>query len=50
VCKKINKKVCKYPERLKDKPEECTSEQIEECHGDTVIERHPCILKKKKEN
>lgn len=31
---------CQYPEKLKGKPEECTPEQIKECHGD--VEKHPC--------
>ncbi len=26
---------CQHPEKLRDKPENCTSEQIEECHGKT---------------
>ncbi|MCM2285923.1 MAG: hypothetical protein NDI81_14150 [Desulfobacula sp.] len=26
---------CQHPEKLKDKPENCTSEQVEECHGKT---------------
>jgi len=30
---------CEYPEKLKGKPEECTPEQIKECHGD---KEHPC--------
>ena len=30
---------CQHPEKLKGKPEECTLEQIKECHGDT---EHPC--------
>ena len=30
---------CQYPEKLKGKPEECTPEQIKECHGD---KEHPC--------
>ena len=34
---------CQYPEKLKTKPEECTPEQIKECHGD---EEHPCEEKK----
>ncbi len=45
--KKINKKECKYPERLKGKTEECTPEQIEKCHGDISIQKHPCVSKKK---
>ncbi|MGD1154079.1 MAG: metalloregulator ArsR/SmtB family transcription factor [Syntrophales bacterium] len=36
---------CQYPEKLKGKPEECTLEQIKECHGDT---EHPCVDKNKK--
>lgn len=30
---------CQYPEKLKGKPEECTPEQIKDCHGDKI---HPC--------
>jgi len=36
---------CQYPEKLKGKPEECTPEQIKECHGDT--KEHPCEEEKK---
>ena len=25
---------CQYPHKLKDKPENCTPEQIRECHGE----------------
>jgi len=32
-------KKCEKPENLKTKPEECTPEQIDECHGD--VEEHP---------
>jgi hypothetical protein len=53
VCiKKLNNKIdchkeeekmcdckCQQPEKLKGKPEECTLEQIKECHGDA---EHPC--------
>jgi DNA-binding transcriptional ArsR family regulator len=35
---------CEHPEKLKSKPEECTPEQIKECHGD---KEHPCETKKK---
>ena len=31
---------CQQPDRLMDKPENCTPEQIKECHGDTT--EHPC--------
>ena len=35
---------CQYPEKLKGKPEECTPEQIKECHGD---KEHSCEEEKK---
>ncbi len=35
------KKGCQKPEELKGKPEECSPEQIEKCHGD--VEQHPCV-------
>lgn len=31
---------CEHPEKLKGTPEECSEEQINECHGDT--KNHPC--------
>jgi DNA-binding transcriptional ArsR family regulator len=31
---------CQQPNKLMDKPENCTPEQVKECHGDT--EEHPC--------
>ena len=31
---------CQQPDKLKDKPESCTPEQIKECHGDGG--GHPC--------
>jgi hypothetical protein len=34
-----------HPEKLKGKPEECSKEQIEECHGD--VKAHPCGNQKK---
>jgi len=45
--KKINKKECKYPERLKSKTEECTPGQIKKCHSDISEKNHPCISKNK---
>jgi hypothetical protein len=36
---------CQNPERLKGKVEECTPEQVRECHGDTTA--HPCADGKK---
>jgi hypothetical protein len=31
---------CQHPDRLEGKPEECSEEQIRECHGE--VEKHPC--------
>jgi ArsR family transcriptional regulator len=36
---------CEHPEKLKGKPEECTPEQIRECHGD--VKKHHCEEEKK---
>jgi hypothetical protein len=44
VCKSKSGKGCEHPERLKGKPEECSPEQIKECHGD--VEEHPCVKEK----
>ncbi|MBS4024020.1 MAG: winged helix-turn-helix transcriptional regulator [Dethiobacter sp.] len=38
--KKMCKCTCQFPEKLKGKPEECSKEQIEECHGNE--KEHPC--------
>jgi len=38
------KDCCQQPEKLKGKPEDCTPEQVKECHGDT--ENHPCKIEK----
>ena len=35
---------CQQPEKLKDKPEKCTLEQIRDCHGDVKV--HPCACEK----
>ena len=49
-CHKEDKKMCdcncncQYPGKLEGKPEECTPEQIKECHGD---QEHPCEGEKK---
>lgn len=34
------KKGCQKPKELKDKPQDCSPEQIRECHGD--VKDHPC--------
>jgi ArsR family transcriptional regulator len=35
------KDCCQQPDRLQGKPQECTPEQIKECHGDE--KNHPCV-------
>ena len=35
------KKTCQKTEKLTGKPQDCTPEQIKECHGDS--KQHPCI-------
>lgn len=44
MCKSKSTKGCEHPEKLKGKPEECSPEQIKECHGEVV--EHPCVKKK----
>jgi len=41
MCRVESKRECEHPERLVGKPEECTPEQIKECHGEVV--EHPCV-------
>jgi len=36
---------CQQPVQLKDKPEDCSPEQIRKCHGD--VKDHPCEKDKK---
>jgi len=38
---------CQQPEKLKDRPQDCTPEQIRECHGDTGD--HPCTRQEQQE-
>lgn len=42
--KEMCKCCCEHPEKLKGKPEDCSPEQIKECHGDSGD--HPCVSKK----
>ena len=35
---------CQKLERLKNKPEQCSSKQVEECHGPAKV--HPCLTGK----
>ena len=37
---------CQKPEELKGKPEDCSPEQIEKCHGKE--KKHPCVPEEKK--
>jgi hypothetical protein len=46
MCNAENK--CEKPEKLTTEPEECTPEQIKECHGD--VEEHPCAPEKEPES
>ena len=46
MCCAEKKTGCQCPEELKGKPEECTPEQVEKCHGSK--EEHPCIGKGEK--
>lgn len=32
---------CQKPEQLKGKPQDCSPEQIRECHGN--MQEHPCL-------
>ena len=31
---------CEKPDRLRDRPQDCTPERIRECHGE--VKEHPC--------
>jgi hypothetical protein len=44
MCKSESTKGCEHSERLRGKPEECSPEQIAECHGD--VREHPCVKEK----
>ena len=41
MCDDKNECQCERPEKLKTTPDECTPEQIEECHGEE--KEHPCV-------
>jgi len=41
MCCRDEKKGCQKPEKLKGRPQDCTPEQIRECHGQTP--QHPCV-------
>lgn len=44
MCKKGE--CCRKPEKLRGKPQDCTPEQVKECHGD--VKFHPCLSQGKK--
>ncbi len=44
-CEDQNKKECQKPETLEGAPEDCSKEQIKECHGRQGDE-HPCCCNK----
>jgi len=45
MCDRVKKSGCEHSERLKGRPEDCTAEQIRECHGE--VKGHPCVKKSK---
>ncbi len=45
MCFHDKKEGCQKPENLKGRPQDCTAEQIRECHGD--LRGHPCLPGKK---
>jgi hypothetical protein len=44
MCESQSQKGCEHPEKLKDRPGQCSPEQIKECHGD--VKKHPCVKEK----
>jgi len=45
MCEVESKQSCERPEKLKGKPEECSAEQVKECHGE--VPQHSCVPQKK---
>ena len=45
MCRNEKKEGCRKPENLKGKPEDCSSEQVRQCHGDA--KGHPCVPPRK---
>jgi hypothetical protein len=43
MCERQTK--CRKPEKLKGRPEDCSAEQIKNCHGSP--KDHPCLPGKK---
>jgi len=44
MCQRESNKGCQQPDKLKGKPEECSPEQVRECHGE--VTQHPCAKEK----
>ncbi len=42
------KPCCERPEKLKGRPDECTPQQIRECHGEA--KGHPCVGRKEEQH
>lgn len=40
------KRTCQKPEKLVDKPQKCSPEQIKNCHGS--VKSHPCVKQAKR--
>ena len=40
MCEGVRRERCEPREKLKGRPEECTPEQVRECHGEA--REHPC--------
>ena len=47
MCQEEQKGKCQKPEKLKGKPQECSPEQIRQCHGEA--KGHPCVAEDKTE-
>jgi hypothetical protein len=46
MCRKES--CCRNPEEFKEKPQDCSPEQIEKCHGDG--KGHPCVSENEKQD
>jgi len=44
MCDKTDCSCCQKPDDWKDKPQDCSPEQIQKCHGD--VGKHPCLPEK----
>jgi hypothetical protein len=44
MCCNEKQEGCQKPENLRGKPQDCSPEQVRQCHGD--VKKHPCLPKK----